>query len=102
MISYRILPALAAPNIAPPSISRRPWPLPYQPRYFLVYVLSSNPTLRGRNKDLRDRSDFAANNQKRYIRRSSYRDRQRQVRPRFSPFHSATKARQDLLRVASA
>src|SRR2546423_1413701 len=102
MISYRTRPAFAALGIAPPSTARRPWPLPYQARYFLVYVLSWNPTLRGHNKDLRDRLDFAGNNRKRCIRLSSYRDRRRQVRPRFSPFHSVTKACQDWLRVVSA
>ena len=72
---------LQGPDIAPPLKAQCPCQPPYPKRYLPVYVLSVPPGLRGRSKDFCGPSGFRQNNRKKYIRPSSYHDRQRPARP---------------------
>src|SRR5215203_7398235 len=90
MFSYRNFPVSAALDIGLPLKSQSPLPLPYQQRYFPVYVPSWTPALRGRNKHFCVLSDFPPNSHKKYIRPSFYQTRLHPVHRRCFPFHAAT------------
>jgi len=82
----RTLPLLQLQILFLPSKARPPMAAAISTALLFGLCLSWNPALHGHNKDLRDRQDFGRTS-KRCIRLSSYRNPQRQVHRRFSPFH---------------